>query len=75
MVDAPPGTGVGVVVNVWGSWCPPCIQEEPALKKAYQQLRQSRPGVHFIGIDIKEPPQAAVIFINAHKVPYPSLAT
>jgi Thiol-disulfide isomerase and thioredoxins len=64
----------GVVVNVWGSWCPPCIQETPELKKAYTRLRATRPAVSFVGVDIKESPASAQSFVTAHKIPYPSLA-
>ena len=39
-----------VLVNVWGSWCPPCRQEIPLLKKAYDAGR-----VAIVGIDIDEP--------------------
>jgi thiol-disulfide isomerase/thioredoxin len=39
-----------VLVNVWGSWCPPCRQEIPLLKKAYDEGR-----VAIVGIDIDEP--------------------
>ncbi|MFC6706611.1 MULTISPECIES: TlpA family protein disulfide reductase [Flexivirga] len=64
----------GVVVNVWGSWCPPCIQETPDLKKAYTRLRAARPGVAFVGVDIKESAASAQSFVVKNRIPYPSLA-
>ena len=38
-----------VVVNVWGSWCPPCIAEAPALEKVWEQTRSE--GVQFVGVE------------------------
>lgn len=66
--------GKVVVVNVWGSWCPPCIQETPDLKKAYTRLRAARPGVAFVGVDIKESAASAQSFVVKNRIPYPSLA-
>lgn len=66
--------GKVVVVNVWGSWCPPCIEETPALQKAWEQVQAKNLEVAFIGIDKMESPQTGLAFQEANKVTYPSLA-
>ncbi|WP_343989794.1 TlpA disulfide reductase family protein [Terrabacter terrae] len=66
--------GQVVVLNVWGSWCPPCITETPELDKAYRTLTGRFKDVAFIGLDTKESPESAMAFIRANRVPYPSLA-
>jgi len=44
--------GQVVLVNVWGSWCYPCRQEQPLLAAAYSSL-QGR-GLHMVGIDVRD---------------------
>lgn len=64
--------GKVVVLNVWGSWCPPCRKEAPDLVEASQALE--RRGVAFVGINTRdatvEPAQA---FVRRYKVTYPSV--
>ena len=64
--------GKVVVLNVWGSWCPPCRKEAPDLVEASKALE--RRGVAVVGINTRdatvEPAQA---FVRRFKVPYPSL--
>ena len=43
-----------VVVNVWGSWCAPCIAEAPALQKVHEQTEAE--GVRFVGINTEDGP-------------------
>lgn len=64
--------GKTVVVNVWGSWCPPCRKEAPDLIEASRNLKPK--GVEFLGIDIREPPAPAKAFTDRLNVPYPSIS-
>jgi thiol-disulfide isomerase/thioredoxin len=45
--------GKVVVLNVWGSWCPPCREEAPSLESASRQLAPD--GVVFVGVNTKDP--------------------
>ncbi len=60
-----------VVVNVWGSWCPPCRVEQPILSKVATELKPD--GVEFLGIAIRESAVTSRAFTRAEKVPYPSI--
>lgn len=63
--------GKVVVLNVWGSWCPPCRAEAPTLAAAARQLAPS--GVAFVGVDTKDSgPDQALAFQERYHLPYPS---
>ena len=63
--------GKVIVVNVWGSWCPPCKSETPDLQKAWVTLQKK--GVLMIGVDRQEGPQTAAAYLQSAGVTYPSL--
>jgi thiol-disulfide isomerase/thioredoxin len=62
--------GTPVVVNFWGSWCPPCRVEAPELAEA---ARRYAGRVQFIGVDILDNRGAARDFILASDWQYPSV--
>lgn len=65
--------GKVVVVNVWGSWCPPCVAETPALQQTWEAFQ---PGgqVQFLGINFREDAATGQAFAEAEGVTYPSLS-
>jgi len=64
--------GQVVVVNVWGSWCPPCRAEAPMLAEAARELADR--DVAFLGIDSRDPSKAAArAFVRRFDIPYPSI--
>ena len=69
--DAP---GKVVVLNVWGSWCAPCVDETPHLQQVWQSYSTAGKPVAFVGIDIKESAATAAAFLKANSVTYPSLS-
>jgi thiol-disulfide isomerase/thioredoxin len=64
--------GKVIVVNVWGSWCPPCRAEAEELADAARELAPK--GVVFVGINTRDSsPDNGLSFQRRYQVPYPSL--
>ena len=63
--------GKVVVLNVWGSWCPPCRKEAPDLVAASKQLG---PSVQFVGLNTRDLSKVpAQKFVQEFGVGYPSI--
>jgi thiol-disulfide isomerase/thioredoxin len=63
--------GAVVVLNFWGSWCPPCREEAPALGALAEHF--SGAGVRFVGVDIRDDTASAEAFLRTFRIGYPSL--
>ena len=66
--------GKVLVLNVWGSWCAPCVKEAPVLQTVYAQTQRDKQPVTFMGMDMKESPESAAAFVRSRGITYPSLA-
>ncbi|MGY3267032.1 TlpA family protein disulfide reductase [Lysobacter sp. HA35] len=62
--------GGPVLVNLWASWCGPCLEEMPALDRFAQ--KQDANGVQVVGIALDDA-AAVQTFLRAHPVAYPIL--
>lgn len=63
--------GKTLVVNVWGSWCPPCRKEAPALKLVSDEYADQ--DVQFIGILVRDDVSSAKAFNRKAGITYPSI--
>jgi cytochrome c biogenesis protein CcmG/thiol:disulfide interchange protein DsbE len=52
------------LLNIWASWCLPCIAEAPQLEALKEQ------GVEIIGIAIRDRPEDVARFLERHGNPY-----
>lgn len=66
--------GEVLVINVWGSWCPPCVAEVPDLKAAHAHFEETGDPVQFIGVNDRDSASAALAFERKYDMPYSSLA-
>jgi cytochrome c biogenesis protein CcmG, thiol:disulfide interchange protein DsbE len=65
--------GKPLVLNIWGTWCGPCIAETRYLSTVYDELR---PRVRFLGVDTDEASYDAGLSFAPHVRPpmrYPSV--
>lgn len=63
--------GEVMVVNVWGSWCPPCRKEAPDLQAAYQDVKNA--GVLFVGVNTRDDETNALAYIDEFGITYPNV--
>ena len=52
------------LLNIWASWCLPCIAEAPHLERLKQE------GVEIIGIAVRDRPEAVAGFLANYGNPY-----
>jgi len=63
-----------LVLNVWGSWCGPCVAEMPHLQQVWSQVSSAGKPVQFMGINYRDGAETAKAFLRVNKITYPSLA-
>jgi peroxiredoxin len=61
--------GQVVVLNLWATWCPPCVEETPSLEHFAAKMRDQ--GVIVLSISVDEDPKALQDFIQKYHISYP----
>ncbi|MGH2748235.1 MAG: TlpA family protein disulfide reductase [Actinomycetota bacterium] len=59
--------GKPAVINFWASWCIPCRDEAPLLRRAHEEYGDR---VSIVGIDIKDARSDALDFIDRYGIDY-----
>ena len=64
--------GKVVLLNIWATWCPPCVEEMPSMEKLFQVLNEE--GLEILAVSIDASGLKAVgPFMKKHKLNFPAL--
>jgi cytochrome c biogenesis protein CcmG, thiol:disulfide interchange protein DsbE len=61
--------GQVVVLNLWATWCPPCVEETPSLEQFAEKMRDR--GVMVVSISVDENQSALQEFIQKYHLSFP----
>ncbi len=61
--------GKVVFVNFWGTYCPPCVDEMPALQSVYQEMAGD--GLVVVGVNVEEKPAKVAAWTQEHGITFP----
>lgn len=66
--------GKVVVIDFWATWCGPCVNEMPNMKKLYSEYKDK--GVEFIGVSLDQPKEKGGLdrlkdFVEKNKIAWP----
>lgn len=62
--------GKVVVLNFWATWCPPCVEEMPALNRLHNQITAS--GGMVLGISVDADEAAYRKFLQDYQITFPN---
>ena len=61
--------GKVVVLNFWGTYCPPCVSEMPLLQQYYEEYKDKN--VQFMAINENDPIVSIKAFVRQYKLSLP----
>ncbi|MGD2011093.1 MAG: TlpA disulfide reductase family protein [Desulfobacterales bacterium] len=72
MVSLADYKGKTVLLNIWATWCPPCVAEMPSMEKLYQELKNEDFEILAVSIDVTGSNEVAP-FMKKHRLSFPAL--
>lgn len=64
--------GKVVFINIWATWCPPCVEEMPAIQRLYERLHDRGLEVLAVSLDALGV-QMVGPFVQNHRLTFPVL--
>jgi len=61
--------GQVVLINFWATWCPPCLEEMPAMERLYRQHRDG--GFTLVAVSVDADSKLVAPFLMARKFSFP----
>ena len=61
--------GKVVLLNIWATWCPPCVEEMPSMEKLHQKLKDEDFKILAVSIDVSGA-KAVIPFMKKHKLSF-----
>ena len=72
MVSLADYKGKVVFLNIWATWCPPCVEEMPSMEKLYQELKGEDFEILAVSIDALGAKEV-IPFMKKHQLSFPAL--
>jgi peroxiredoxin len=61
--------GKVVMINFWATWCPPCLEEMPAMERLYRQHKDA--GFTLVAVSVDTDSKVVTPFLTSHKLTFP----
>jgi peroxiredoxin len=58
-----------VLVNFWATWCPPCLEEMPAMERLWRKYKDA--GFVLVAVSVDADPKKVVPFVTEHALTFP----